>query len=95
MYQLAQRILSDNDPTPLIKEKPLSEAHLAHRALIEYLIAPAYLGYRFADIKILTDVARRAIESGIVKIEDPSIEHWMAKLYGVDSRQLGPKSDSA
>lgn len=94
MLQLAQRILPHQNNVPCIKELPPSEAQLTQRALIEYLVGPAYLGYHFSDIKILTDVARRAIENGGIKIDDPNIESWMAKLYGVDKRQLKPKPDT-
>lgn len=91
LFRLANIYLPDDANVPCIIEDPLPENVLIRRAVSELIYAPACLGSHFSDVKILADIARRAIAAGRLAKPDRAIEAFLSDLYGVDRRQLKGK----
>lgn len=92
LYQLAIQHLAPTHLIPCIIENPASDKALQDRAIQECLFAPAALGIRFSDIKLLAALARRAHAAQKLTVEPLVDDAYIAKLYGVDRRQLSDKA---
>ena len=88
LFRLAIRYLKDESNIPCIEEASFPEAALVRRALTELIYGPACLGTHFSDVRILAEVARRAIAAGRLHMADRPIEVQLSSLYGVDRRRF-------
>lgn len=94
LYQLGIQYLSPSQSIPCLTENPLTDKVLQDRAVQELLLAPAALGVRFSDIKLLAALARRANAAEKLTAEPLVDDAYMAKLYDVDIRQLRDKANT-
>jgi hypothetical protein len=92
LYQLAIQHLAPTQLIPCLMETPASDKALQDRAIQECLFAPAALGIRFSETRLLAALARRAHAAQKLPAEPLVDEAYLAKLYDVDRRQLSDKA---
>lgn len=93
-YQLACRELPPASRIPCLIEFPSSDAEIEDRAISELLFAPAALGIRFSETRLLAAIATRANAKGRLPTKPRVDDRYLAKLYGVDRRQLSGRVSS-
>lgn len=92
LYQLAIQHLAPTQLIPCFMETPASEKALQDRAIQECLFAPAALGIRFSEVRLLAEIARRANAAQKLTARPLVDDAFLAKLYDVDRRQLSGKA---
>ncbi len=91
LFQIAARILADNDRIHCIEEIALEDETLVKRWLKELLLGSSCLGAHFSDAPVLAALANRAQAIQQLPFESArfaSVDYFMARLLGVDVRRF-------
>lgn len=97
-YFCARAVLADDAGIDCIEVIDWDEKCIKEGCIAELLYSPVLARAHFSEIPILANVARRARAAGLWSSPQPSLENYLARLYGVDPRRLTQRnspSDSA